>query len=66
MMVIEFVRKLGDGWRLEVRKAGVVIGAITENEGQYFFYQGTDIKLGSPVLRDANLERLRAAVERLF
>lgn len=65
-MAIEFIRKVGDGWRLEARKAGVVIGEITENEGQYFFYQGADIKLGSPVLRDADLDRLKAAVQRLF
>jgi len=49
MMAIEFAQKLGDGWRLEARKAGVVIGEITENEG-----------------RDADLERLKAAVQRLF
>jgi hypothetical protein len=28
MMAIEFIRRLGDGWRLEARKADVVIGAI--------------------------------------
>jgi len=66
MLAIEFVWKLGDEWRLEARKAGVVIGEITENEGQYFFSQGADIKLRSPVLRDADLERLKAAVQRLF
>ncbi len=35
---------LGDGRRLEAR---VVIGVIRESEGQYFFYQGADIQLGS-------------------
>ena len=65
-MAIEFVRRgmLGDGRRLEARE---VIGVITESEGQYFFYQGADIQLGShPALRDADLEKLKAAVQRLF
>jgi hypothetical protein len=69
MMAIEFVQRgqLGDGWRLEAQKAGVVIGVITENDGQYFFYQGADTKLVSnAVLRHADLERLKAAVQRLF
>jgi hypothetical protein len=49
MMAVEFVQRgmLGDGWRLEVREASVVIGVITESEGQYFFHQGADIQLGS-------------------
>lgn len=65
-MAVEFVQRgmLGDGWRLEAREA---IGVITESEGQYFFYQGADIPLGShPALRDADLEKLKAAVQRLF
>jgi hypothetical protein len=38
-----------------------------EKEGQYFFYKGADIKEGSnAVLRDADLERLKAAVQKLF
>ena len=41
-MAVEFVQRgmLGDGWRLEAREASVVIGVITESEGQYSFYQG--------------------------
>jgi len=46
-MAAEFVQRgmLGDGWRLEAREASVVIGVITESEGQYFFHQGADIQL---------------------
>ena len=69
MMAVEFVQRgmLGDGWRLEAWEASVVIGVITEREGQYFFYQGADIQLGPhPVLRDADLEKLKGAVQRLF
>jgi hypothetical protein len=49
MMAIEFVQRgmLGGRWRLEARKASVVIGVIREGEGLYFFYQGADIQLGS-------------------
>ncbi len=68
-MAIEFVQRgrLGDEWRLEAQKAGVLIGVITENDGQYFFYRGADTKLGSnAVRRHADLERLKAAVQRLF
>ncbi len=69
MTAIDFVQsgELGHGWRLEARKAGVVIGVITENEGQYFFYKGADIKVASyAVLRDTDLEKLKAAVQKLF
>jgi hypothetical protein len=69
MMAIEFVPcgRPRYGGSLEARKAGVVIGVITENEGQYFFYKGADTKVGSnAVLRDADLERLKAAVQKLF
>jgi hypothetical protein len=47
-------------------QGGGVISVITENEGQYFFYKGADTKVGSnAVLRDADLERLKAAVQKL-
>jgi hypothetical protein len=42
-----------------------MIAVITENEGQYFFYKGADIKVNA-VRRDADLERLKAAVQKLF
>jgi hypothetical protein len=46
MMAVEFVQRgmLGDRWRLEAREASV---RDQESEGQYFFYQGADIQLGS-------------------
>ncbi len=68
-MSIDFVQsdKLGHGWRLEVRRDGLVVGVIVKNQEKYFFYTGADIKLGSlPALQDTDLENLKAAVQQLF
>ena len=53
--------------RLEVRKQGVVIGVIVANQGEFLFYKGADLTLGSqPVPRDTDLEKLKTTVQKLF
>ena len=61
---------IGLGWELRVRDAGQIVGRIRQGpDGMYAFYEGpggygTSL-LESPVLRNADLDTLKEAIEDL-
>ncbi|MGH7332825.1 MAG: hypothetical protein ACREKS_08805 [Candidatus Rokuibacteriota bacterium] len=68
---MEWTDTTGEGWTLQVAKAGRVMGRILHGapDGKYRFYKGgggpgTPL-LQQPVLENSDLEQLKAALKNL-
>jgi hypothetical protein len=53
----------GEGTFIRVIRDGQPFGKIIDAVGVYRFYEADNEKLGSAALQDANLERLKTAIQ---
>jgi hypothetical protein len=53
----------GEGTFIRVLRDGRPFGKILDAMGLYRFYEGDNEKLGGAELRDADLDRLKAAIQ---